>query len=87
MTPTSIKLSWEVPSKENQNGDIIGYHVNVTEVHTNTSFQLTTTNTVIHINSLHSFYSYKIQVVAYNVIGNGPYSTAIYETTSEAGKI
>ena len=83
---TSISLSWEPPADEELNGLLREYQVDITEVETGTTFQLSTlaTETTIIISSLHPYYNYLCSVSAVT-IGLGPFSQILTFLTLQAG--
>ena len=84
--PNTIHVAWDPPSIDEQNGEIDGYRINVTEAETNNVFQLITNQTQITINNLHPFYTYHCYITAITV-GEGPYTDAVTIVTDEAGLI
>ena len=81
---SSIFLSWESPAREELNGIIREYLVNITEVETGTAYQLSTFETTIIISSLHPYYNYQCSVSAVT-IGPGPFSLFLTFQTLQAG--
>ena len=74
----TVVCSWQPPPFEDQNGFIIQYRINVTEVITGREFVLVSTTTSLVVGSLHPDYIYQWVVTAVTV-GVGPY-TAISST-------
>lgn len=79
---TTLVGSWNPPSLEHQNGQILAYTVNLTLIAkggvqvTNREVQmLRTPNTSLFVRSLHPFYTYSFTVAAVNSVGTGPSST------------
>ena len=81
----AIVCSWNPPPFEHQNGRIIEYRINVTEVITGRVFLHVSTSTSDVIASLHPDYVYEWTVTAVT-IGVGPYTTASNIRTPEDGK-
>lgn len=86
VSSTSISLVWDPPGTSDQNGIIIGYVVNVTEVGTGVKFQRSTTTPSLILDSVRPFTTYVCRIAARTVVGIGPYSIAITATTEQAGK-
>ena len=82
--PTTLALSWQPPSLENQNGIIIHYRVNITEMETGRLLLFTAVNTSLSVSGLHPFYTYNCTVAAVTV-GLGPYSASVVVQTPEDG--
>ena len=77
--------SWSPPPFEHQNGLIIEYRINVTEVITRHTFVRVSTGTSLVIMSLHPDYVYEWVVTAVT-IGEGPYTTTSSIRMPEDGK-
>ena len=83
---TSITLSWNAPSAEEQNGIIRYYYIIVTDVSTgNASSHVTSLQEEVTLIDLTPYTDYDIAIAAYT-IGEGPYSASISITTDEDGK-
>lgn len=82
---TSIRLTWNTPARNLQNGYIVEYRVRVTETNTGMASTSTVTDTSLILVSLHPYYIYSCSVAAVTV-GIGPYSVAINITTDEDGE-
>ena len=83
---TTLALSWQPPSPENQNGIIVHYTVNITEMETGRVLSLTAMNTtMLRVHLLHPFYTYTC-IVAAVTIGLGPYSTPVVIQMPEDGQ-
>lgn len=88
-------VTWQLPSRDSWNGELIGYTINCTEekqninyISTNASLQksiqvdgFATTKTTIK--NLRTFRRYSIIVRAINSFGVGPFSAPVYATTLE----
>ena len=81
---TTIVLSWSPPPAEDRNGIIRHYIVNITELDTGETFQLTSMATEITLHSLHPFYTYVCVVTAVTV-GPGPVSHSFSVQTPQDG--
>ena len=85
-TSTSVQLSWSPPPADQQNGIVTDYYINMTEVETGVTIQLTVTGaTTLLIDTLHPYYVYNFFVSAATVVGQGPYSTLFSIRTPEDG--
>ena len=80
----AIVCSWDPPPFEHQNGRIIEYRINVTEVITGRVFVQVSTSTSFVVESLHPDYVYQWRVTAVTV-GEGPYTTVSSIRTPEDG--
>ena len=84
--PTTLVLSWQPPAPENQNGIIVHYVVNITEMETGRLLSFTAVNTTtLSVSTLHPFYTYTC-IVAAVTIGIGPYSATVEVELPEDGK-
>lgn len=86
LSSTSIKLSWQPPIPEKQNGIIRLYNVTVWEADTGNTISLSTVHTSITISSLHPYYTYHSSIAAVTV-GIGPFSDTKEIQTLPDGKI
>ena len=87
VTSTTIRLRWELPSPENQNGEIIGYSVETTELDTSgTSIQFVV-GLDLELTGLKPFTTYFLVIAAQTAVGIGPYSRVLYFRTLEDGKL
>ena len=85
---TSLTFSWAPPPSSQQNGNIVGYSLQLLEVDTDERFNYTVTSrTVFTALSLHPYYSYVCTSAAYTEAGVGPYTEAITQRTLEDGEI
>lgn len=78
--------TWQAPPLEHRNGEILRYIVNITHTTSGRSQTFITPNTSLTTGSLHPHYPYFYNVLAENVVGRGPHSTAIIRMP-EAGKM
>ena len=83
---THIHLDWEPPSKDELNGVLRQYRVNVTEDITQKTFQFSTgpDSTEIVVGPFHPDYTYHCSVVAYTV-REGPHTSILVIRTHEDG--
>ena len=88
VSSTSIRISWEPPRADQQNGLITAYHITVLEMETGNllTFTTTVTDNLLIVNSLHPFYNYDCSVAAYT-IGLGPATMISVQTLPEGEKI
>ena len=84
LNSTTLRLSWQPPLSQYQNGIIREYRINITENETRRNFQLTSTHTFIIIPHLHPYYRYNCSVAAYTV-SLGPFSSVITVNMPENG--
>ena len=85
---TLISVSWKPPPLLDQNGDIIGYQLMITNQNrTNSStFVVNVTNTTSYVAiNLQVFEVYSFEVAAITVIGLGPFSDVVSTQTFEDG--
>ena len=100
-SPYSIRVSWDPPSVEQQNGQLIRYHIFIKE------YQLVTVNNrtievpgvdrditfdilqsrIQLIDNLSPNHKYTVRVAAATSAGIGPFSTAITVITPKDGKL
>ena len=86
LNSTSVQLSWDPPPADQQNGIITDYYINMTEVETGVTVQLTVTSaTTLLVSTLHPYYVYNFFISAATVVGQGPYSTLFSVQTPEDG--
>lgn len=99
---TELNISWEAPSKDLWNGNLLGYNVGYQEI-SESIVQSAPNNTSMYnmkavdvgpdfggqtvINSLNMFTMYSIIVQAFNSRGAGPFSDPVTERTNEGGNI
>ena len=92
LSSTEIEVSWEEVPAISRNGIIIMYEVQYEPLETfDEQISIETVNiTDISILStdltgLEEYVEYTISVRAYTIVGPGPYSSGVVETTDEAG--
>ena len=81
----TIYCTWTPPPIDHQNGLIVDYRVNITEVITGQSFVRVSTTTSLEITSLHPDYDYQWVVTAVTT-GAGPYTSVSTIKTPEDGE-
>ena len=69
---TTLHLLWTPPPRETQNGLIIGYRINITELDTGRVLNMASSITLASRQDLHPFYNYSCSVAAYTIVGTGP---------------
>ena len=72
---TILHLTWAPPPRENRNGLIRGYRINVTELDTGRALSFFSPTASKTIENLHPAYNYTCVVAAFTV-GDGPGVTA-----------
>ena len=84
---TTLHFSWQPPANGSTNGIIQRYIINITEVNTDTTFQLETTADILFVivSNLHPYYQYSC-VVAAETVGLGPFSSSVIIELPEDGK-
>ena len=88
ISSTAISVSWYPPSILDQNGDIIGYQLIITNQNrTNSSaIVVNITNVTSYIATmLEEFEVYSFEIAAETAIGLGPFSDAVNNQTFEDG--
>ena len=85
VSSSSIRLTWNPPLAEEQNGRISFYHINITSVDDRgvMNFETDGLNTIFILNSLHPYYLYTITIAAFTV-GLGPDVTVQERTHPES---
>ena len=83
----TLQLTWQPPENRSRNGIIQGYHINITELNTYTTFiyVLEATELSLVVDNLHPYYSYSC-VIAAETIELGPFSVAVIIELPEDGK-
>ena len=99
-SPYDIRLSWDPPLLEQQNGQLIRYHIFIKESQLvyvnnrtfavpgddrNMTFDITESRIQL-INNLLPNHNYTVRIAAATNAGIGPFSTAITVTTPEDGE-
>ena len=80
----TLNFTWSPPPEEHQNGIIIEYKVQVTEVLTGEMVVKTSNSTTIEVSGLHPDYAYEWRVAAVTV-GVGPYTNTTTTRLPEDG--
>jgi hypothetical protein len=72
----TLYITWSPPLREDQNGNILHYGINITDLQSGEVTQFTTSDSVtsIVIQHLHPHYYYNYTITAFTSVGNGPYS-------------
>ena len=86
---TAILVSWYPPPILDQNGDIIGYQLTITNQNrTNSSAIVVSVTNVTSYTAtmLEEFEVYSFEIAAETAIGLGPFSVAVNNQTLEDGK-
>ena len=71
---SSLRLTWEEPPAEEQNGVITSYSISVTILETEERLSFMVVGTRYELHNLHTFYTYSVTIAAATVNGTGPYS-------------
>ena len=83
---TAIIISWSPPSYLDQNGDIIGYQLMITNRINSLAIMCNATNMTFYIATmLEQFEIYIIEIAAWTLIGLGPFSDPVRSQTFEDG--
>ena len=82
----AIFCTWDPPPQDHQNGVIIEYRINVTEIITGRVFVRLSTMTSLELTSLHPNYEYQWVVTAVT-IDVGPYTSVVTIRTPEDGEL
>lgn len=100
---TELNISWEAPSKDLWNGNLLGYNIGYQEI-SEIIVQTTPSNSSLHyimktvdigpdfggqivISGLNMFTMYSVVVQAFNSRGLGPFSDPITARTNEGGTV
>ena len=82
---SALRLTWEPPTPEHQNGIIRYYVINATALENGEHFQWRTTNTLsLIVSGLHPYYNYHLFIRA-ETIGPGPFSDILSTLMPEDG--
>ena len=84
---TAISISWSPPPFLDQNGDIIGYQLTVTNQNrTNSSAIVYNVTNITYVATvLEEFEVYNIEIAAQTSVGFGPFSNPVSNQTLEDG--
>lgn len=80
-------LSWDPPPQPEQNGEIIGYNVSVTDFNSEAEITIFTSINSTEVTSLRPFTTYLYAVAAITAAGIGPYSVSSTLITEESGVV
>ena len=83
LNSTSVRLSWQPPSLEDQNGIIIMYTVNVSSI---TAMSFKSTDTELVVGNLNAFTQYNFTIAAETSVGSGPFSDPVQRMTLEGSE-
>ena len=85
--PRTLHLTWSPPALDEQNGFIVQYGINITDIQNGEFVQFTVRDyaTSLTIPDLHPYYYYNYTVTAFTLVGNGPYSPTGYIQMPEDG--
>ena len=83
----SAVLSWSLPEKENRNGIINGYSVHCREDSGSTVVNVTTKDMDISIRNLRAAVLYECKVLAFTVVGGGPWAFVNFTTRSDGNAV
>lgn len=82
----TVLLSWSPPDRDEQNGIVREYRIQLTELHTGNISLFVSLTTTLDITSLHPDFTYEWTVAAFT-IGVGPYSAVYSFSTPEDGML
>ena len=82
----SIFLSWDPLPTEDQNGIILGYLINITDISREDTLQFSSDTHNLTIESLRPHTTYTCLVAAYTSVGMGPFSVEISVQTLETSE-
>ena len=85
-SPTLLHTTWSPPAVQQQNGQLTGYIIELTEVLTGNTRTNNTSETSFQWDSLHPHYTYRCRVAARTQAGRGPYTPFTIVTMPEAGQ-
>ena len=82
-------MTWDPPLESEQNGVIVKYTVHYTSQASGETKNLNTTGneTSLELKNLSVYTNYSFAVKAWNMIGNGPNSELVMNTTLEGRKL
>ena len=86
LSSSEVKLSWEPPPLDQQNGIITGYLVYVLTVNRQTLGTRSSNNRAFTVTSLEEHTSYKFEIAAKTQIGVGPFYMYTETVTTLHGK-
>ena len=83
--PDSLTLTWRPPPPQHQNGDIVNYLIDFTDLASINSTVSITNSTSLDVAGLQPFTSYAFSVSAATAVGFGPASEHFIVQTAEDG--
>lgn len=93
---TSLRVTWNPPSEENQNGVLIAYKISYTKISLGNAVPFDDQTAMIvevdsaerthDIENLEKWTVYELKMAAATIKGDGPWSTPISAQTDEDGK-
>ena len=87
-SPASLKVSWQLPSIRNRNGEITGHVIRYTRVGSQIVITETVTNGTTHtISGLLAYVNYSISVAAENSNGTGRFSSAAVQRSGQDSEL
>ena len=88
VNPASLMVSWQPPLEINHNGMITGYTIQYTRTDMNNMMNVNVNSGTTHvISGLVAFVNYSVTVAVVNVIGTGPFSSALVQRSGEDGEL
>ena len=85
LSSRSVRLTWELPLPEKRNGEITGYTISIENIDTGESFELSTTETAMSVDTLSPYMNYQFTVAATTEVGQGPSTLEISILAPEDG--
>ena len=82
----SITLKWEYPLEDDRNGIISGFRVHLIESVSGTYTAIDVENTTVTIGDVKPYTLYYAEVVAFTMVGRGPYTERVSVFTLEDGE-
>ena len=82
----AVILSWDMPVKASQNGDILSYNITCYN-NDQVIASITSNQTSISVPNLEPFTDYVCTIAAINVLGQGPTNNECVFRTKENGKL
>ena len=85
---STLHLTWIPPPLEEQNGNIVQYGINITNLQSGKVAQFLTSDSsaTYTVSGLHPYYLYNYTVTAFTSVGHGPYSPPGYVQMPQDGK-
>ena len=84
---TALSVTWSPLQEDSQNGIVLHYSLELTEIATGRIITAATNETSVVISSLHPHYEYEVTVAAATIIGTGSFSEGIVVLTYSDGKM